>query len=361
MKSVIVVGYSNDTIAQAQREPFMFYEKQLRTALNLEVKQFTADTFNEIDKICRTYDSDIVFLLPSWRESVNNDLLNRSEDIVKNLKIDYPNRKLIFIDPFAQISSNYFRLLPYVDYFLKRQCYKDLELYKKKFIGGSLFTDFLAKHWNLDFSKWYVGSQLPENNIHKIIPGWNLGTAKKFKQSLFRKHILGLGFGKRKKTIDIFCRLSLGDTSKNEWYTQYRIMSVEALKPLVTDYQVAKNSSDANNLVSLRQYNFEIQNSKIVFSPFGWGENCWRDFEAICYDCLLIKPSMSHVTTIPNIFVDYETYVPVKWDFSDLEEKCRYYLEHPNQADKIIRNARKAYQKYFQQEEFLKIIEKLIQ
>ncbi|MDJ0508370.1 MAG: glycosyltransferase [Crocosphaera sp.] len=359
MRVGILIGYGNDNIAKAQREPFLYYKKELKNRLNLEIKQYTAQTFDEIDLICRTHDSDIIFLLPSWRESLSNELVNKAKNVVKNLKTDYPKRKLVFIDPFAQTSTNYFIVLPYVDYFLKRQCYKDLETYRKNFVGGSSLTDFLAKHWNLDFSQWYVGSELSEDNIHKIMSGWNLGSAKKFKQSLFRKSILG--FGKTaKKTIDIFCRLSLGNTNNNEWYTEYRIKAVEALNPLVSDYKVAKSAQDQNNLVSPRQYNSELKKSKIVFSPFGWGENCWRDFEAICHDCLLIKPSMSHIATNPNIFVEDETYVPVQWDFSDLEEKCRYYLEHPEQAEAIIRNAREAYKKYFQQEEFVKIIEKII-
>jgi hypothetical protein len=190
------------------------------------------------------------------------------------------------------------------------------------------------------------------------MPGWNLGTAKKFKQSLLRNPLFGLN--KPKKTVDIFCRLSLGNTTNNEWYTQYRIMAVEALNPLVSDYRVAKSGRDNNNLVSHRQYNFELKSSRIIFSPFGWGENCWRDFEAICSDALLIKPSMSHIATNPDIFIDYKTYVPVKWDFSDLEDKCRYYLKNFEQADKIIRNAREVYEKYFQEEQFVKMIGKLI-
>lgn len=357
--SAILVGYVNDTIAQAQREPFLYYQKELKKRLNLNVKQYTAETFEEIDQVCRTYDSDIIFLMPSWRESLTNKLLSKAKNIVQNLKIDYPNRKLIFIDPFAQVSTNYFPLLPYVDYFLKRQCYQNLETYTKQFVGGSSFTDFLAQSMNLNFNKWYVGSDVPKSELHKIMPGWNLGTARKFKQSLLGKSFLGW----RKlppKTIDIFCRLSLGNTNKNEWYSQYRIMAVEALNPLVSDYNVAKSGKDNNNLVSPRQYSREIKSSRIVFSPFGWGETCWRDFEAICYDCLLIKPSMSHIATNPHIFIEGETYVSVKWDFSDLEEKCRYYLEHPDETQAIIKNAREVYQQYFQNEEFLKIIEKLI-
>lgn len=358
MKLAIVVGEANDTIIKAQREPFSYYKKELKNYLNLKIKQHNASTFQDINEICRQYDSDIVFLFPSWRDSLGEDSIAIAENIVKHLKIDYPKRKLVFIDPFAQTSTNYFRLLPYVDYFLKRQCYKNLSEYQHSFTGGSSFTDFLAVNYNLDFSQWYVGSELPKDCLHKIMPGWNLGTAKKFKKSLFKKSLFG--FNKNKKTIDIFCRISLGDTSKKEWYTQYRIMSVEALHPLAANYKIVASAKDSNNLVSRRQYESEIKNSRIVFSPFGWGENCWRDFEAICCDSLLIKPSMSHIATNPNIFRENETYVSVKWDFSDLKAKCCYYLENPKEANIIIENARKAYEKYFQEKEFIKMIGTLV-
>ena len=153
--------------------------------------------------------------------------------------------------------------------------------------------------------------------------------------------------------------MSLGDSSKNEWYTKYRIMAIEALNSL-SNYKIVTSAKDRNNLVSRRQYESELKSSRIVFSPFGWGENCWRDFEAVCCDSLLIKPSMSHIVTSPSIFRENETYVPVKWDFSDLKEKSRYYLEKPNEAKRIIENAKETYKNYFIKKDFLKKIEMLI-
>jgi hypothetical protein len=51
---------------------------------------------------------------------------------------------------------------------------------------------------------------------------------------------------------------------------------------------------------------------------------------------------MSHIRTEPDIFVAGETYIPVKWDFSDLAEVCARYL-----ADDAARIAitQRAYQK----------------
>jgi hypothetical protein len=80
--------------------------------------------------------------------------------------------------------------------------------------------------------------------------------------------------------------------------------------------------------------------SKICVSPFGYGEICWRDFEAVCLGCLLIKPDMGHVRTAPDLFIPGVTYAPVRWDFSDLEEVCSHYLENEKERVQIAQRAR---------------------
>lgn len=349
----LVIGYRKDPIAVAQRDPFIYNRKLLRRELNLEVEQIPAETFAEIREACQKNDSDIVFLLPSWRESPSE-----AEKAIAAVRADNPSRKLIFVDPYAQASTKYFNLLPYVDRFLKRQCYKQRDNYKRQFVGGSMFTDYLSRELKFDFDDWSVGSVVPEGYEDRISPGWNLGTSKKFKQAL-RKPLFP--FLKPSKSIDIFCRLSLGSANQKEWYYQYRYAAVEALNPLKADYKVATSGGfEGTSLVPRRQYFRELKSSRIIFSPFGWGETCWRDFEAICYDGLLVKPSMAHLETNPQIFIEGETYVPVRWDLADLEEKCRYYLTHPDEAARIIANARRVYEAYFAQNGFLKTIQQAI-
>ena len=354
MKTASVIGCDNrDKIAKAQREPFLYYKHVLRQELKLKIEHIYANSFTEIKEACKNCDSEVIFLLPNWRESPEV-----AEKIVKSIRESNPYTTLIFIDPFAQTSTNYFNLLPYVDRFLKRQRLEELNDYHSKLIGGSKFTDFIARQWGFDLDNWSVDSKISHDYQDRIISGWNLGTSKKYKQELEKPKFW---FNSYKKNIDIFCRLSLGSNKKKEWYCEYRIASVKALKPLEKDYKLAVSGLFIEDgLIPRRQYIKEIKSSRIVFSPFGWGENCWRDFEAVCYDCLLIKPSMSHIDTNPNIFIPGETYVPVKWDFSDLEKKCRYYLEHPNEMQRIISNARKIYQQYFKQKEFIKTIDQII-
>ena len=60
---------------------------------------------------------------------------------------------------------------------------------------------------------------------------------------------------------------------------------------------------------------------------------------AILCGCLLVKPDMRHVETAPDIFIPRITYVPVKWDYSNLPEVCAHYLTHPEERQRIVDRA----------------------
>ena len=71
---------------------------------------------------------------------------------------------------------------------------------------------------------------------------------------------------------------------------------------------------------SRRRYASVMRRSKIALSPWGYGEVCLRDFQAMLSGAVLIKPDMSHVTTEPPIYRANETYLPCQRDFSDLDD-----------------------------------------
>ena len=98
------------------------------------------------------------------------------------------------------------------------------------------------------------------------------------------------------------------------------------------------------------RYNRELGASKIVLSPFGWGELCLRDFEAVRAGSLLLKPSMEHLSTWPDVFRPHETYVPFSWDADDLLSRVDEYL---GDDKKRLRIARAAWQIYKEQLEGL--------
>ena len=95
-------------------------------------------------------------------------------------------------------------------------------------------------------------------------------------------------------------------------------------------------------------------------SPFGIGEVCFRDFEAVHHECLLVKPSMAHIETRPNIYIPGETYVPVRWDFSDLADICRYYLDHEAQRSRIAGRAARVLGEFHAEHQFIEILGQLL-
>ena len=74
----------------------------------------------------------------------------------------------------------------------------------------------------------------------------------------------------------------------------------------------------AGRLVQWKEYRETFLNTKAILSPFGWGEACHRDFEALAFGCVLIKPDWSFVESFPDISSKDAPYIPCKLDFSDV-------------------------------------------
>lgn len=66
-------------------------------------------------------------------------------------------------------------------------------------------------------------------------------------------------------------------------------------------------------------YERQLLQSKCVLSPWGWGEPCYRDVEAMLAGCVLIKPDTGYVEADPDIYeATSGMCVTCKPDFSDL-------------------------------------------
>ena len=117
-------------------------------------------------------------------------------------------------------------------------------------------------------------------------------------------------------------------------YTKHRKTAWDILDNLNDKYNVVKGQSTPQQFVEV------MKRSKIGLSPFGMGELCYRDLELIQWGCLLVKPDMSKVITEPDFFKPMETYVPVKPDWSDLNETIEKVLANFKDYQYIIDNAR---------------------
>jgi len=363
MKSLVVGNavVSIDNIAAAQLAPFFRCRSELDRKLGFKFDHVQAVSIAEIEQACLQIATDIqiLFIRPDWREDPDQVV-----QVVQKIRQAHPQLKIFFIDPWDQVSSRFFGVLPYVDKLLKYQRLKDVKQYRQPFAGGTVITDYLARQ-GYDLHGWHVGSEVPPGYEDRIGVGWNVAVARRMERMLFRPlawRLVKRQFRRKPKDIDVFCHLSYGSIDAQEsWCTQYRMAAIAAARSLDSSYKLAVSGEFPEaRTVSAKQYQDEIQRSRIVFSPFGWGETTWRDYEAVCHDCLLIKPQIDHIETTPNIYYPGDTYVSVRWDFADLAEKCDYYLHNPDEAARIITNARRVLESYFKQGEFVKTIAALL-
>ncbi len=95
--------------------------------------------------------------------------------------------------------------------------------------------------------------------------------------------------------------------------------------------------------VSHQEYYQRISNAKIMLAPYGYGEMAPRDLDAAQFGAVLIKPDMSYIDTCLDPFIDGETYIACKHDYSDLQEKVEEVLGNYNDYLYIIENARKRF------------------
>ena len=239
------------------------------------------------------------------------------------------------------------------DTYIKKHRFSDPDAYRRPYHGKTNLTDYANRRFGVDFSANIIPETAPlsDDAVSKIVLGWNIALDDKI-------HNLSRDISARRlngpRSIDISCRASV---TPDKWTYGMRNGAVEAL--LAMDGKMRVNAP--NTRVPQQEYYDEMLNSWLTLSPFGYGELCWRDFEAILCGSVLIKPDMSHVSTYPDLFVPGETYLPVAWDYSDLEEVCLAVLGDEAQRDRIRRTARDRLLKALTVEDFILRLGKIMQ
>ena len=128
-------------------------------------------------------------------------------------------------------------------------------------------------------------------------------------------------------------------------YTKHRKGLWNKLEPLKNKYSMLTER------MPFQEYMQNLWNSKISLSPFGMGEFCFRDIESMMVGTIILKPSHEKVDTLPNMMIDNETFIPCKYDWSDLEEKIDYILSNFNELnEKINHNIRNMFLEKFTNE-----------
>ncbi|NEU08808.1 glycosyltransferase family 1 protein [Flavihumibacter sp. R14] len=274
----------------------------------------------------------------------NRDFKNQFTDtkqlITALIELKKEVKKLIWFDSADSSGSMDFEVIPFVDVFLKKQVLKDLEYYTGE--NGNtqvrIWLDPKAEQKQL--------IPCPIDMTHKIKTGWNLSYYDYRPYDARIKQIVSNSLSYKlyptkfyqatqPRPLDLTYR---GTLKSNNLISFQRNKVIGMLNEL--HLNIAHGS-----IVSQKEYLKELTKSKVSISPFGWGEICYRDFETFICGSILIKPSMEHVNTFPNIFVKNQTYIPVQWDLSDLEEKIVEVISNHESYTHIAVSGQEAYKR----------------
>ena len=195
-------------------------------------------------------------------------------------------------------------------------------------------------------NKWFWGSgsdldlsyDIPDKMWKRIkFTGWNVGQlVPNYRNFQPIKYDKGIDVCAIFRGNHDFCE---DHKSRNDhFYTKHRGGLWDILEPLKSKYNMIYDR------LPFEEYIKNLMDSKVSFSPFGMGEICFRDFECMQYGTIMIKPNQDIVKTIPDIYEPGKTYIDVKYDWSDLEEKIDYILLNFNELNiEINENIRKKF------------------
>lgn len=351
-ESLVRVALVSDLDAPSSEQqfyPFSTYRASLRSKLNL------VSTHLRLNEALRAPSwllphFDMIFLKLSYRTDPADALA-----IVQTLERAAKGRKLIYFDGDDDICIQWPEILPHVDAYVKKHAFRDRTRYLQKYAGKSNLHDYVHRKFNYVFTTRDYGNPwekqlmisesgpVPAAYLDKILLGvdlagddviWNLYHKVKAAKEIVPKE------------FDIIFR---GAVTKGTIVYHLR----GGIEPVLREMEGLFRVIIPTERVPRDEYYREMMRSRICISPFGYGEICWRDYEAVLCRSLLIKPNMDHLETYPDIFKPHETYVPVEWDFSDLREKCEYYLKNDTERERIVETAYRVLDEFYKTEAFV--------
>lgn len=329
-----------DPICHAQLFPYFFHAKDFAKQHRLELRELPLCRFLENRHPYRGHVDAVCF--QTWFDLTAEDLAT----LTTKIKNTWPNAKIAYFDWFAPTDLRYAEVLDsQISAYVKKQALRDKSQYQQPTLGDTNLTDYYTRRFLLGLPE--TRFVLPEGFLDKLILSPHFA---------FSDHMLPYFLGefphKDNRTIDLHARIAVKGT---EWYSKMRHEALDKVTNREDQLKVV-----CRGRVSRDEYFNELFNAKLCFSPFGYGEVCWRDFEAMLTGSLLLKPDMSHLDCYPEMFIPNETYVSLAWDLSDFDEKVDYYLNHPEERNRITRNAFTLLKTYFQEQRFLEDVRPLL-
>ena len=318
---------------------FFIFNDELKDS-GIEVK-----FFSKISK--KFFDADFLFLnsksIPKNDQKINLIFLKQ---IYSN------NKNLYWFDTRDSAGTTQFEVLPYVKKYIKKQFYIDKKIYMEKLRGGRVYTDYYSKKYNLKDIVEYDQELLNNKYTSKLLLGWNIGTSFFFDYINCSKldyilEVFNFKYLNRKKHSK-HLQYYLNWEKDSDKYDFISLMNIN-FKRYSVGFQrqrLIKNLEGINKNKIIRgklgkkEYYKALRNSKVSIGAYGWGEVCYRDFEATICGTAFMTADMSNIETWPNIYLNGETYLAYDLDLLNLEENLNILLNDIKLRKKLVENSR---------------------
>tara|TARA_Y100000590_G_scaffold287210_1_gene323328 strand:- start:47 stop:1147 length:1101 start_codon:yes stop_codon:yes gene_type:complete len=308
---------------------------------------------------------------------LNSRFFEDSKDIVEDIKLIYEkNKNIIWWDMRDSAGTTQFEVMPYIKKYVKKQIYKDLNIYCYDMYGGRYYSDYYHKNFSVTDSENYKLTKLNEKYFNKIILAWNIGVSdifeyknlfsyiNKYKSTFLSNFLSYDNFNFKEKLrfksissqkIDILSKMNLNISRPSVGYQ----------RTLLDRFFKQKNYKNSifGKRISKLDYFKKLNDTKIVINAYGWGEVCYREFEATRCGAAFLTADMENISTWPNIYQKDKTYAAYNLDFSNLEEKIYLLLNNHEHRNFLVKNSQEELKKVENLEGkkyFLDVINKIL-
>ena len=317
-----------------------FFKKELND-LNLEVS-----FFSHINK--KFLEADYLFLnsraFPKKNSLVDIDYLK---------KLNNKNSNLYWFDMRDSAGTTQFEVLPYVKKYIKKQFYKDKSIYFEKVEGGRIYADYYINKYKVKDEIRYHSIILKKEYMDKLLLGWNIGVGfffdyLNFTKIDYYKEFIKIKYLNKKKFSmkindhqdwssdknkhDLICLMNTKFKRSSVGFQRNELKKILAnLTNLdkVTDLRLNKNA-----------YYQTLKNTKISIGAYGWGEVCYREFEATKLGVAIMFPNMENIDTWPNIYINNETYTSYNLNFDNFNDKLMNLVSDIKLRKYLVNNAK---------------------
>lgn len=314
--------------------PLIVFKDEIRNAgIEISITNSSTKDLSQCDIVA--IDSKQFRYIPDDRQDEIKELINQYRS---------SKAKIIWFDTTDSTGTLQAEMVPEVDKYMKAQLLRNKNRYKQRIYSGREHSEYYFQTTGTaDSDENAVNEPISSEDTAKLGISWNSGLADystygPIKMGIYRRTHLRYLLRYPKSSApnnpardkELSARFGVSYSKETVRYQREKIRDL------------LSSRLDTRKL-NRRGYMKELRQSKIVLAPFGWGEITLKDFEVFLTGGMLLKPSMTHLETWPNFYIDGLTYESFKWDLSDLEKKIEWALENNEGREAIASEGHRRY------------------